>query len=1130
MSSAIGQAVQQTSIVRTSAGQGSRTSEGDIAHLAFAAREAFGARGKGIKIGVLSDGVTSLAASQALGDLGPVAVLPGQAGVGDEGTAMLEIIHDLAPEAQLFFAKASSDDENDGGITRFAQNIRDLRAAGCDIIVDDVIYPEETPFQDGQAVGVRSSTNGGLITQVVKEVTAEGALYFASAGNSGNLKRGFSGVWEGDFVKGPEVAVFTESNVYNYHAFQEMTTPNGPVEVVGNTLTTASSKQPITLHWSDPLGQSANDYDLFRINAAGTGIVASSTNVQDGTQDPFEKIPQGAEDNATIIILKRQTAAARFLHLDTNGGVLHFSTQGAIRGHAAVDATGAYGIAATSARASLPGPFNRASRVEALSADGPRRIFFDADGTPISDTLPPPATGTGKLLQKPDLTAADGVSVSGVGDFQNPFFGASAAAAHAAAIAALIKSVVPNLTAERLRTALLETAIDIESAGFDHESGAGILMPTEALRALGITAPALVDIVTANATDDPGNDNGAPEAGEGASLTIRLANYGNTLATGVTATLTTSTPGITIEQPSSRIYGDIRPAMAADANPIRFTVASAFPCPASASFALTVAYTGVASTRVLTFEVPIGVSSYQISKTLDGTPAARSPGAIPFAGVQTVRLNRDRIVSTCAVQKATPPLALNPLGTIVRQFEAYSFNTCVQSVASCVTVNLEGPDAVKLFAAAYSPSFSPVNVRQNYKADTGSSSLFSTFSFNLPGGGQPFAVDVHDVTPGPSSQTAYTLTVTGACMGACDPPNHVPIAKAKDVTVTAPANACGARADIDDGSFDEDGDTLVPTQSPPGPYDIGTTAVLLTVKDTKGATSQARANVTVVDNTPPQLTCPDDISVPASPGACSAPVPFSADASDTCSAPVSVVSTPPSGSIFPLGTTTVLTTATDAAGNRATCPLSVTVVDKEPPQLQCPAPIAVTTAPGTCSAPVTFAPTATDTCSSNVKIVSTPASGSAFPLGTTTVITEATDAAGNTATCPLVVTVADKEAPSINNLVLTPTPQISNRDWVAVTVDYQQADNCRTGTCVLSVSGGETRTAAISTARPGETTEKEGSDSRAVNFIIVDAHHVQLSADRSGKGNSRTYTITVTCTDAAGNRTVKSAPITVQRD
>src|SRR5581483_4697641 len=83
-------------------GQGSRSSEGDVTHLAFAARGAFHVDGTGVKIGVLSNGVRTLAQSQAAGDLGPVTVIGAPApcpaaNTCDEGTAMLEIVHDLAP-------------------------------------------------------------------------------------------------------------------------------------------------------------------------------------------------------------------------------------------------------------------------------------------------------------------------------------------------------------------------------------------------------------------------------------------------------------------------------------------------------------------------------------------------------------------------------------------------------------------------------------------------------------------------------------------------------------------------------------------------------------------------------------------------------------------------------------------------------------------------------------------------------------------------------------------------------------------------------------------------------------------------------------------------------------------------
>ncbi|HSB36699.1 MAG TPA: neuroendocrine convertase 1, partial [Thermoanaerobaculia bacterium] len=117
-------------LVRQQAADGGRTtlktntSEGDVTHRADLARANFGVNGGGVKVGVLSDGVDFLAAVQASGDLPAVTVLPGQAGGGDEGTAMLEIVHDLAPGAQLYFASAF------GGIASFAQNILDLRAAG----------------------------------------------------------------------------------------------------------------------------------------------------------------------------------------------------------------------------------------------------------------------------------------------------------------------------------------------------------------------------------------------------------------------------------------------------------------------------------------------------------------------------------------------------------------------------------------------------------------------------------------------------------------------------------------------------------------------------------------------------------------------------------------------------------------------------------------------------------------------------------------------------------------------------------------------------------------------------------------------------------------------------------------
>src|SRR5947207_14994894 len=97
---------------------------------------------------------------------------------------MLEIVNDLAPGAQLYFATAN------GGPANFANNIQQLQATGCNIIVDDILDVNESPFQ------------ATIVAQAVNNVTANGVLYFSAADNSGNKDSGTSGTWEGDFSDG----------------------------------------------------------------------------------------------------------------------------------------------------------------------------------------------------------------------------------------------------------------------------------------------------------------------------------------------------------------------------------------------------------------------------------------------------------------------------------------------------------------------------------------------------------------------------------------------------------------------------------------------------------------------------------------------------------------------------------------------------------------------------------------------------------------------------------------------------------------------------------------------------------------------------------------------------------------
>ncbi len=176
--------------LETAATRADDTSEGVVAHRANVAWSTHSVDGTGIGIGVLSNGVRSLAERQASGDLPDrVTVLAGQAGRGDEGAAMLEIVHDLAPGADLYFATAFD------GQAQFAANIEALCDAGADVIVDDVYYFREAAFQDD------------VIARGVNAAVADGCVYITAGGNGGNKNDGTAGVWEGDYAAGSTLTV-----------------------------------------------------------------------------------------------------------------------------------------------------------------------------------------------------------------------------------------------------------------------------------------------------------------------------------------------------------------------------------------------------------------------------------------------------------------------------------------------------------------------------------------------------------------------------------------------------------------------------------------------------------------------------------------------------------------------------------------------------------------------------------------------------------------------------------------------------------------------------------------------------------------------------------------------------------
>jgi subtilisin family serine protease len=462
-------AIKKNVPIAAASAKGSPDNEGDIAHAAARARSDFKADGSGVKVCVISDSVRYLKDAQRAKSLGAVTVLDGESGIlppdspfgpdTGEGTAMLEIVHRIAPGANLLFATGNISAEH------MRDNVDKLVELDCKIIVDDVSYSDESPFHQDAP-----------LDRAVKSASDKGVLYFSSAANGGNLKHDTSGTWEGDFAKGRELSISTDTGIKK--GFIHMFAPNR----FQNQILTRGGGE-IDLFWNDPLGAAKNEYDLFLADKNGNIIYKANT-VIDGHQDPHQRLvaPRGQSlADYFLIIFKSPDAADRHLFIDAHTSRLEFATNGATHGHNASGATNAFSVAATSAKgASSPFKGGKAVEVENFSSDGPRRVYFSPDGSAL--TPADFSVSGGSVLKKPDLTAADDVMTDVTGFA--PFRGTSAAAPHAAAIAALILSYRPTMTPAEVRAVLTTTALGIETPGWNELAGSGIVMPNLALESI----------------------------------------------------------------------------------------------------------------------------------------------------------------------------------------------------------------------------------------------------------------------------------------------------------------------------------------------------------------------------------------------------------------------------------------------------------------------------------------------------------------------------------------------------------------------------------------------------------------------------------------------------------------------
>ncbi len=367
----------------------------------------------------------------------------------------------------------------------------------------------------------------------------------------------------------------------------------------------------------------------------------------------------------------------------------------------------------------------------------------------------------------------------------------------------------------------------------------------------------------------------------------------------------------------------------------------------------------------------------------------------------------------------------------------------------------------------------------------------------------PSATDLCDPNPSivsvPASGSTFALGTTTVTVTATDASGNSAMCMF-DVTVedtTAPSMNCPAEVTEECTSpmgaivnFSVSAtDTCDPTPSvvcfPPSGslFAPGTTTVTCTATDASGNSAICMFDVVVEDTTAPDVTCPTQVTAE-----CTSPagafVSFSVSATDDCDTNPSVVCVPPSGSLFPPGTTMVTCTATDASGNSAQCSFDVIVEDTTAPDITCPAdPTVECTSPA--GATVTFSLSATDACDPNPSIVCVPPSGSTFPLGTTMVTCTATDASGNSSQCTFDVIVEDTTAPDVTCPGET-TAECTSPAGALVSFSVSATDACDTNPSVVCIPPSGSLFPPGTTMVTCTATDASGNFSQCAFEVIVE--------------------------------------------
>lgn len=304
---------------------------------------------------------------------------------------------------------------------------------------------------------------------------------------------------------------------------------------------------------------------------------------------------------------------------------------------------------------------------------------------------------------------------------------------------------------------------------------------------------------------------------------------------------------------------------------------------------------------------------------------------------------------------------------------------------------------------------------------------------------------------------------------------------------------------------------------------LGTHTLTLTVRDSRDASADDSLTVVVRDSTAPSLACPETHTV-ATGADCQAAVPDLMSAvvvldGCTTSSALRKSQTPVVGSMLGLGTHPVVVSVEDASGNVASCTISLTVADVTAPTGDCP-PAMTVSAGDDCHGLVPhFTPglLATDNCTPAAELVKTqsPAAGTKMPVGSHSVTLTVSDAAGNRSMCVTTLHVVDNTAPVISAVSVTPNLIGDDGSMVPITVSVSASDNC-----------GGTPAARILSITSSEPVTSRG-DWTSPDWIIGEGLTGQVRAERASNRHGRIYTITVICTDAAGNSSTATTTVTV---